>query len=153
MGKKPHPPLPSLTLPFPLQVWWGVVNTNLGQFALLLLGVTGVVGGPGEAPGTTVGVPTLAGVPTDLGTILTQEPRSGQVLQSLVILRVQGLVEVQAKMPRQGCVNTALAIQLPGLWSALSAKVTGSRVTSTGEVIKFLIFQFFFNFWLTQPLP
>ena len=132
MGKKPHPPLPSLTLPFPLQVWWGVVNTNLGQFALLLLGVTGVVGGPGEAPGTTVGIPILAGIPTEVGIIPTQEPSSGQVLQSLEILRAQGLVEVQTKSPRQGCVNTALAIQLLGLWSALSAAATGPRVTSTG---------------------
>ena len=109
-----------------------MVTTNLGQSVLLLQGVAGVIGGPGVATGVGVGVPTLAGAPTEVGIILTQEPRSGQVLQSLVMLRVQGLVEVQTKSPRQGCVKTALAIQLLGLWSALSATATGPRVTSTG---------------------
>ena len=79
-----------------------------------------------------MGVPTLARVPTEGGIIPTQELRSGQVLQSLVMLRVQELVEVQTTRPRQGSVKTALAIQLLGLWSALSATATGPRVASTG---------------------
>ena len=84
------------------------------------------------APGIVVGVPVLAGVPTEGGLMFTLEPRPGQVLKVLVRLRVQGLVEVQTIRPRQGNAKTAILTQPLCLWSALSATATGPRVTSTG---------------------
>ena len=69
-----------------------MVTSNRGRIVLLLLpwvGVVGVQGVPGVATGVGVGVPTLAGAPTEVGIILTQAPRSGQLLQSSVMLKGQ----------------------------------------------------------------
>ena len=85
------PLLPCLILNFPLQSG-GVVTSNRGRIVLLLLpgvGVVGVQGVPGVATGVGMGVPTLAGAPTEVGIILTQGTKSGQLLQSKVMLKCQ----------------------------------------------------------------